>query len=89
MAELREYEDGVTENIGSQLFQAGRGGRQGSLQVITPENGRFEYTCGWGWNVDDQMWEGDGVAWGEDGYNNPEHLLNTWEHYAFVKDATE
>jgi hypothetical protein len=70
--------------IGSQLFQAGPDG-VGNLQAGTPYNGMFEYVCGW--DIENNW--GDSADWGENGYNNPEHPLNEWVHYAFVKDANE
>jgi len=82
-------DDGVddtvaAEDIGTQLFQVGPSS-QGNIQAFLSYNGYFAYVCGWN---DENNWQ-DQVTWGEDGYNNPEHPLGQWVHYAFVKDATE
>jgi hypothetical protein len=71
------------DQVGTQLFQIGPSGR-GNLQVSLPDNGYFQYVCGWN---TDKNWQ-DTLTWGLQGYNNRQHPLNTWVHYAFVKDAT-
>jgi hypothetical protein len=91
---VRGYEQSITDDIGSQLFQAGRGARQGSLDAAIGFNGRFNYTCGWNTT---KLYQ-DAVPWGNklglsegygsEGYSSGDHPLDQWVHYAFVKDAT-
>ncbi len=77
-----ETEFAPFDQIGSQLFQAGPA-MEGNLQASFQYNGHLDYICGW--DIENS-WE-DAAGWGEDGYSNPEHPLNEWVHYAFVKDA--